>query len=273
MLLEGIRPMIKKNTKLKSTSSTKAASTATRRQPNGEAADKAQHARWKYRILSEARKAPIAITAAVAAVALALVPFAVVIIDKANDDDVIIQVLPVRLAVGQSSSPSAVTPDHIPDSDLPPLDNAKFKEWARKHKAVYANRLEVSFITRSDSTQQIAIRDARVVVIERKAPMSGTWIEPTGAGPGPNRVLWANLDDDPPTISTDGGWEFPLVISQSEMEAFTVIAQVENCYCMFRIELEYIDAAGTLKTATVDDDGRPFAVTSTQNAKEKVHAR
>jgi hypothetical protein len=232
-----------------------------------------QRGTWRRRMRSEIKKTPVAIACAALAAVLAAVPFAIGAIGNATDKDLTIQVLPVRWSAGQTTSPSAVVPRAIPSSDLPPLDNLKFHDWARKYDAVYANRLEVSFVARSDSTQQVAIRDARIVMVDRADPLSGVWIEPTGAGPGPERVLWADLETDPPTTRTDGGWEFPRLISSSELEAFTVIAQVENCYCRFRIELQYVDSAGDVKTTTIDNDGKPFAVTSTQNITGKIHAQ
>ncbi len=257
--------MIKKVIKLKA--QTASAKSATAKPPS------AKPGAWRRRMRTEITKTPVAIACAALAVVLAMIPFAVGAIGNATDKDLTIQVLPVRWTAGQSTSPSAVVPGSIPSSDPPPMDNLKFHDWARKYDAVYANRLEVSFVARSDSTQPIAIRDARIVIVDRGVPLSGVWIEPTGAGPGPERVLWAGLETDPPTARTDGGWEFPRMISSSELEAFTVIAQVENCYCRFRIELQYVDSAGDVKTTTIDDDGKPFGVTSTQNITGKTHAK
>lgn len=63
---------------------------------------------------------------------------------------------------------------------------------------------------------------------------------------------------------------FPLRVTQTDVETFTVAARTSNCHCFWRINLDIIDPDGRSQTVTVDDDGEPFELTSVNNAKDKT---
>jgi hypothetical protein len=186
-----------------------------------------------------------------------------------------VQLSPFDFREGQGTSPNLVIPTRVNDLDRPPLiagaDTKTFDEWAEKHGAVFAESMMVSFVARSESTQPTIITDARVEVVKRQAPLQGTWIVPDGAGTQPVRQLYADLNKDPPTITLDPSWQFPLRVSDSDPELFTVNARSRNCYCSWRIVLSALLPDGESVEVVVDNNGRPFEVTSTGNTTDKTY--
>jgi hypothetical protein len=158
-----------------------------------------------------------------------------------------------------------VIPKSISEIPRPPnfdsASRALFDEWAAEQEAVLANQMVLSFVARSDEEQPTLITGMRVEVVKRSAPLAGTWVRPDGAGPGPNRVVTVDLDVSPPTLTKSLGWDFPLTISKTELEAFTVIANVSTCDCEWRIVLESQVPDGSTSDIVVDDDGIPFRLT------------
>jgi hypothetical protein len=82
--------------------------------------------------------------------------------------------------------------------------------------------------------------------------------------------LFSNLDQDPATVRLAAGWSFPLKVSRTDIEAFTVVPTTENCYCLFVIELRYVDPDGKTRTISMNDRGKPFELTSSSAATKKI---
>jgi hypothetical protein len=89
-----------------------------------------------------------------------------------------------------------------------------------------------------------------------------------GQGGQPNRLIVYDLDVDPPRIieqtayNTSPNWSFPLRVSSDDPEVVTVVAKARNSLVEWVLEVEYTYQGKRYK-AIVDDEGRPFRVTST----------
>jgi hypothetical protein len=235
------------------------------RPPDGAVPSASRFRAVRSAIAKEARTHPLASAGAIAAVVV-IAPLVVGVIQKAGDDPLVLQPSSIDFRIGQFTSPDAVVPGDLDDGDRPPGDGEKFKEWARSRKAVYANRVAISFVAKSDMDEPTLVIGASVRVVERQKPLAGTHVVPTGAGPGPNRIMFSDLDQDPATVRVGAGWSFPLKVSRTDIEAFTVVPSTKNCYCRFVIDLRYVDPEGNTRTASMDDHGKPFELTSSSAA-------
>ena len=226
------------------------------------------------RMVRRLRSDPVAAIAAAAAVAAVLTPLGIAAYDRYVEPAVEVQSSPIDFRTGQWTAPDLVIPKPIGEIDRPPLslqDNSRqFSNWVKRHDGVYANLMSVSFIARTGHTQPIVILGLRVRVTDRKPPLEGSWIKPNGAGPGPDRVLFVDLDQEPPATTIDGGWTFPLEITSTDIEGFTVEARTAECHCFWEIELHYLDTQGSERTDLVNQDGKPFELTATTNTKDAV---
>ncbi|MFI5558507.1 hypothetical protein ACIA2T_04445 [Amycolatopsis japonica] len=217
------------------------------------------------------------LTAAIGTVVL-LTAGAIALIAKPFSTDakstITIQSTPIDFSSGQATSPDLVIPKALSQLDRPPYidgaDRTQFDEWSKRHGAVHANKMLVSFIARSTAVEPTIITGARVKVTQRRPPLNGTWVAPDGAGSQPFRQLYANLDTDPPAITKGGGWTFPLKVSNTDPEAFTIAARSQNCYCLWEIELDMLLPDGESHVVTVNDNGKPFELTSAGSATEKT---
>ncbi|SFF78614.1 hypothetical protein SAMN05216574_1272 [Blastococcus tunisiensis] len=219
----------------------------------------------------EFHKSPLAFIVA----ALGLITIAFALVQWLTEDDIRIDSSNVDFTNGQWTSPDMVVPLSLAELNRPPYPGdaagrAAFEQWAENHDAVYANQMSVSFLARSDKEEPTIIVGARVVVVERREPLGGTWIAPDGAGPAPERVLNADLDPSPPEVMKDPGWEFPLTVTSAEVEAFTVVATTSTCHCLWEIELDVITPDGDNETITVDDEGAPFELTAPSEGVDRV---
>lgn len=231
--------------------------------------------RWRIlrTVASEVRSSPIASLAAVVSLTVVIATTVTFVTKWVVTDDMDVQISPINFRTGQSTSANVVVPDtNISEGDLPNLGSTgdpEFENWFDANDVVFADSMEISFLARSDKTQPSVIVGARVIVERRDSPLAGTWIPPAGAGPGPNRVLHADLDTDPVEVWTDGGWEYPLHVSEDQTETFTVVATTKDCYCAFSIALDYIASDGDVSTYVIrDSDGELFELTSTTNASK-----
>jgi hypothetical protein len=82
--------------------------------------------------------------------------------------------------------------------------------------------------------------------------------------------MYANLDTTPPAITKDENWAFPLRISRTDPEIFTVVARTQNCHCYWQIELDVLLPGGEAQTVIVDNNGKPFELTSASNTSSKT---
>lgn len=193
---------------------------------------------------------------------------------SAARDPISIQLSPIDFRTGQNNSPDLVVPEDLANLERPPVldrqDPASFEAWVKEHRAVDAERLEVSFLARSGLVEPTIIVNARVEVVRRGPPMRGTWIVPHGGGGQPFRQLYVDLDTTPPRITKDGDWDFPLRISQVDPEAFSIRARTQHCHCFWVIELDVLLPSGESQVVKVDNNGAPFELTSPANTTGKL---
>ena len=191
---------------------------------------------------------------------------------SSGPEPITIQNSPIDFTAEQFTGPDLVVPEALSQLERPPVtsQNQALRKWGAKHHAVHANRMAISFFVRSGQVAPAEILAARVNVERREAPMGGTWIAPSGAGPQPVRQLYVDLDATPPKITKGGGWDFPLRVSQSDPEAFSVTARTKTCHCYWTIELVVQLPDGQSRVLKVDDHSTPFELTSSTNTSAKT---
>lgn len=108
-------------------------------------------------------------------------------------------------------------------------------------------------------------------VSKREPPLRGTYVPPVGGDLVDVRWVHVNLDSDPPTITAGKGytpgkgrWQFPLRVSETEIEVFYILASTETCYCEWTAELYYL-ADGREGSVIIDNEGEPFVTSSHSN--------
>lgn len=219
----------------------------------------------------EGRRGPLATLAA------AIVIFGAVsqifLSSDGDDEELRIQNHPFDISIAQWTPPSFVVPGTVPADEVDRLSGARrtgdeiFTQALKDIGAVRAERLGVGFFARSDLAEPSIVLSLRVEVLRRDEPVTGTWLIENGGGKSPARILYADLDQDPPVVRIDGSWTFPLHVSSTDVEEFVVMARAETCHCQWQIELDYLaPTSSEVETVIVDDDGTPFEVTGTTNA-------
>jgi hypothetical protein len=150
--------------------------------------------------------------------------------------------------------------------------------WVRQVGAVDESPQDVFVTVQGRTEAQVTLTDLRVRVVERRPAIRGTRFGPAGGGGIVYRWVSANLDADPPKLSThvdDGAKNsvpeherrpirFPYRVSVSDAETFEVLASTEKCDCSWVVELSWV-SEGRLGTYVVDDGGKPFRVTGASN--------
>jgi hypothetical protein len=169
-----------------------------------------------------------------------------------------------------------------PLATLPPRPEfgGNWEDWARRAGAIPARSQYVYATVQGRSEAQVTLTGLQVRVVDRRPGVAGVHAGPGGGGPTAYRWVEANLDTDPPTMSADTFPEFedkvpaherrpivfPYEVSISDAETFLVIGSAEKCDCSWIIELSWA-AEGRVGTLVVDDNGKPFRVTGTSNAR------
>jgi len=182
--------------------------------------------------------------------------------------------------IGQLTAPTFIIPRRLEELPRPPEasgegSTAAITEWAQQFGGIYADEMGVAFLARGATSDLLLINDIRVEVVRRDPPVRGVWLAPGGAGGEDSRILLADLDQDPPALQRvgfNGAWNFPLSVSSGDLETFSVIAQAKSCDCSWIIKVNYQDADGNLREATIDNDGDPFRVTGSSNATAITYA-
>ncbi|GLW56755.1 hypothetical protein [Kitasatospora phosalacinea] len=140
--------------------------------------------------------------------------------------------------------------------------------WAGALGGVPAARDEFGLQVQGTSDTQVVLRQVRVVVDSREAPVGGTW---TGVGcGGPKEVRGLDIDLDEPSpkaravgVDEDGkAVDFPYEVSKGESEVFSVVAHGELNDVRWHLEIDWA-SDGRTGTLVVQRDGRPFRLTGT----------
>jgi hypothetical protein len=169
-------------------------------------------------------------------------------------------------------SPSYIVPGSLRGKTIPSGDDpAKLRQWAESLGGVYAEVLGVSFAIQADTPDAAVLTDLKINVVKRNKPLAGTWILPANIGGSmTNRRMIVNLDQDPPSVQKEGGWDFPLSVSSENPEFFSIQTMTTKCDCSWTFTLFYTDAGGHRSERTIDDDGKPFRITGVNNASAHV---
>ncbi|MEV0429768.1 hypothetical protein [Micromonospora sp. NPDC050495] len=189
--------------------------------------------------------------------------------------------LPFTIAVRTSHDSSLGWLIDAPVAKIParPGWAEDWSSWAREAAGVPAFGSEVYFTVQGISEAQVTLTDLRVRVLARRPPVPGVLIGLGGGGSGAYRWVDADLDKQPPLL-TSGRFEegeqhvpeherkeirFPYRVSVSDAETFVVVGHTAACDCDWTIEVDWA-SQGRTGTVTVDDAGRPFRVTGTGGA-------
>ncbi len=147
--------------------------------------------------------------------------------------------------------------------------------WAWDNGGVPADVLEVNIAITGASADPVYLEDLSLRVLSREPPLRGIQLVASGGGGLYDRILSANLDrSDRPDFdlssdTEDEDWQFPLWVNKDETEVLTVWARTSNCLCEFELVLHYRQGQDQRRTVLrKDDQGNPFRVTSTENARE-----
>lgn len=180
-----------------------------------------------------------------------------------------------------------------PPQGLPPpprsTDASTVREdwsrWAEQVKGVPVGT-QVLLRVQGRTDTQVTITGIEFNVLKRAPAFAGTNAYANcGAGPGPIRWLYVNLDKEPPQVSAKfdernpelivgnaPAWErkpirFPynLQVSKSETETFLISAGTDDCDCTWTGQLDWVslDRKGSLP---IDNNGAPFRTTSSKLA-------
>jgi hypothetical protein len=183
-----------------------------------------------------------------------------------------IQQSPLDIRTSQSTSPDLVIPQPLSQISRPPgAEGAAFGAWKAKYHAVYANTMHVTFIARGTVSEPTIIMGARVEFDRRETPLSGTHVTPDGGDQQPVRQLFTGLDQNSAKLTTDGSWQFPLRTSNTDPEVFTVTARTTACHCFWHVVLSVVLPDNQQKDIVVNDNGKPFEITSSSAATDKTY--
>ena len=157
----------------------------------------------------------------------------------------------------------------------PPPDDAdkcvgRF-EWAQQYDAVLADMAQVRVRVDATTDEPVNVTGIDIIVDERNPPLDGVHLACPGRGDViEDRVVSADLSNQPPTVTVSNGGEAPsqdvnYVVRRGEPEAFLVIVTTPTCDCLWHIEL-HVEVDGDERVEVIDDEGKPFRTTASTAA-------
>lgn len=169
----------------------------------------------------------------------------------------------------------------IPPDSVPPPPTGLCRDrraWAYGLDGVDAEFTRIMLELRSHRAETVAINDVRIVVTSAASPMAGTYAEcPVGGATGepvgllidlvPQNATWRYAEV--PETSKESTRRLPITIKVDEVEYLTVEASPNDGYYEWHLDLLVSDQSGQ-RWMTVDDKGKPFRTTSTQNAEYRA---
>jgi hypothetical protein len=156
----------------------------------------------------------------------------------------------------------------------------EWKRWAAAQDGVVANRTYVSVNVAGRSGDQVTITGLRFDVRSRRPPIRGSFFKLECGGPVESPYIEVNLDRNPPRIQSssrekvfvgDQQWKltpvtFPWTVTRSDTATFLIYAGTRECYCEWTAQLSW-QSGGTSGVAAIDDDGKPFRISSSINSQ------
>jgi hypothetical protein len=188
---------------------------------------------------------------------------------------------PLQVAVERLFSRPYVIPlpiDQIPQPPSSPNDRVKMREqWASSLGAIDADSTVVRVVVTGRSPTPVVITDLRVIMRDRRPPLQGICVSYSRLETHPStysipvRTYEVSLDAEPPkalqTVKHTGSdpLTYRYAVSVTESEVFRIVARVRGYDCTWVGELAWMsgDRKGSI---IIDDNGKPFRTTSTQNA-------
>jgi hypothetical protein len=179
--------------------------------------------------------------------------------------------------------PEYVIPRPLDQIAAPPGQDQeieKREQWAANLGGVQANHMDVQVTILGRSAEPVILTNLRVRIVSRRFPLRGTHITYGPIGEGVfERYLSVNLDSSPPKItdSVDQRFlvegdpkdekpvRFPYKVSQTDPEVFYIAVNTKKCDCTWIAEL-FWTTRGKNGSTIIDDNGRPFRVTSSGNS-------
>lgn len=144
-------------------------------------------------------------------------------------------------------------------------------EWAEDYDAVQADFSTMRFRVDATTDEPVYITGVNVVVDDRDPPLAGVHLACPGRGVDvPERTVFADLSNEVPSVAVKDKDGTPVdsihfVVRKGEAESFLTTVSAPTCDCRWHIEVR-LEVDGEEHTEVVDDDGRPFRTTSTDDA-------
>jgi hypothetical protein len=175
-------------------------------------------------------------------------------------------------------------PDHVPPP--PPGMCRDRRVWAYSLNGADADFSKIELVLRANRNETVTINDLKINVTKSGPPLSGTHANcPVGGASGepvgivlelnPTKSTWSYIDPfDPERKRRDRRdnlekkRRLPLVINTKELDFIDVESHAKSGYFEWKLALLVTDGSGQ-RWITVDDEGRPFKITSVENAEER----
>lgn len=150
--------------------------------------------------------------------------------------------------------------DTQPDPDRA---DARFRTWLEEHGAVRAKASETLVTLTGSSSYPLVIEDIKVIVTERRAPLSGRYVYSRCGGPSPDKhFAMVDLDDlpvgEPVSLRARAAStrivktrtqalgevnlvQFPFVVTRADYTYVDIIAHAKTCDCSWKAEVVWLN--------------------------------
>lgn len=193
-------------------------------------------------------------------------------------DDVATAASPV--IVVDSSGPIAEPWDVVVPQPPEALETAQVRSgamgrWALNQGGGPANAVKVDLTTWGNRDYPIRLDAIRASEVDCQPAPAWTIVEASVGGAVPERVVTIDLDsgnyDGVPASDPSLGvpFTFPLQVSRSSLELFSVRIHTAASNCSFQLEILFRDN-GEPQAYTIDDNGAPFRVVSPKAAAARM---
>jgi hypothetical protein len=176
------------------------------------------------------------------------------------------------------------TPNYVFASSLDPasvpvetLENEQdFRQWADSHGGVLADLQTVRIILRGREQPVVHVDSVSVKVLGRTTPRTGWFNAWTGCGGvAAPRILAVDFDKQPPStqwlIEGEKADAPSFTVSSTEEEVIDIEATSLRDEVQWVVEVRY-SALGKDGVLQIDNDGKPFVVTTIANAQAYAYA-
>ncbi|MFJ4198348.1 hypothetical protein ACIP2Y_01745 [Streptomyces sviceus] len=162
--------------------------------------------------------------------------------------------------------------------DLNEMDRQKFLEWVQIHGGVQVGHLRLTVTISGNRSQPVEVTGIHVKKT-CKEPLTGAYmLGLSGLGEGPVIGMAFDLKEPVPVAhkyvnyEPSGNYfnEKKISLAPNEQQTLIITVSSDNKYCSFTFEMAVVDA-GRVATVTIDDHGRPFALTPDLTNHDETH--